>query len=508
MYNLAEKVIDKYKSLKKKAKEALNEHLIEKIKDFLASDFDLLGTDGEDFIVGDVDDKRPPKEWWDACYAEIKKKNPDYTDEQIRKTCGDIYYHKGVRKVMGKSKDFYTEDFVNYLGKFFVKNMEDFTTMEGFLSRSGQFEYPDPKYPNDPSKTIIKIKKWDEPGGVKPAFQEIKLLPMYGSRWNDSHTERDDRLIGFMHDWRFIEPGVVDENGHVLAKQEYFDDIRNLSDLRDPTDLPMSLAFDDATPESEYQYISQLHHGAVSLNKLERDRCSTAGGMPCNSKKIKSTTNQAHDSVSELPGSDGTETKPILKIKKNEEKTMTEDFEEIDDGELTEDTDATNTWGKKLEDCIASGKSKEECQIAIRRQEKAGKETNAKGGKIKADFEAIQKENEELKKKIADMEKAQNNEIKDLVDYVDKLKAKEAKEKEAEMKDMREALTEKLGVKECDFINSLDYKGLKNLMKFEELRPKPKSEKDMEINSSDMSLADFDKRVDELKKNLGWMVIK
>lgn len=619
MYNLAEKVIDKYKSGKRKLKEVLNEHFYQKIADFFQKDVydfpegnekrasemsyeecyrsrlakikkthpDLAEKEQEkmakdrckdraraDLIVEDINDKRPPKEWWDACYATIQKSNPKYTDEQIRKTCGKIYYQMGVRKKMGdfiedldellpsetvkhpgsakawckshglldedgdvgdkcieaminskdksiqtkgklakafktmrkqkkakKKKDFYTEDFVNYLGKFYVKDMEDFTTMQGFLTRSGKFEYPDPEYPNDPSKTITKIKKWDGPGGIKPAFQEIRLLPMYGSRWNDSHTERDDRLIGFMHDWKFIEPGVVDEDGHILAKQEYFDDIRKLSDLRNPTDLPMSLAFDDATPESDYQYISQLHHGAVSLNKVERDRCSTAGGMACNSQEIKSTINQAHDSISGLAGSDGTETKPILKIKKKEEKTMTEDFEQI------EDADDTNTWGKKLEECMASGKSKEECQIAIRREEKAGKETNAKGGNVKADFEALQKENEELKKKIADMQEVQKNKIQDLIEYVDGLKAKEAKQKEAELETIRKDLIEK-GFCE-DAVNKGSYDFLKGFNKLFDTNEKfkPKAEKDM-ITDSDTSLTGFDKRVDELKKNLEWMVIK
>jgi hypothetical protein len=35
---------------------------------------------------------KPPKEWWDKKYAEIKKGNPDYTDEQIRSTVGAIWY--------------------------------------------------------------------------------------------------------------------------------------------------------------------------------------------------------------------------------------------------------------------------------------------------------------------------------------------------------------------------------------------------------------------------------
>lgn len=36
---------------------------------------------------------KPPKEWWDKHYEEVKKGNPSYSDEQARKTVGDIWYH-------------------------------------------------------------------------------------------------------------------------------------------------------------------------------------------------------------------------------------------------------------------------------------------------------------------------------------------------------------------------------------------------------------------------------
>lgn len=57
-------------------------------------------------LSGDAQDKRPPKEWWDNCYATIKKKNPDYTDEQIRGTCGKIWHQTGVREKIGDISEF------------------------------------------------------------------------------------------------------------------------------------------------------------------------------------------------------------------------------------------------------------------------------------------------------------------------------------------------------------------------------------------------------------------
>jgi hypothetical protein len=38
--------------------------------------------------------KRPPKEWWDEKYKEVKEGNPSYSEEQVRKTVGDIWYNK------------------------------------------------------------------------------------------------------------------------------------------------------------------------------------------------------------------------------------------------------------------------------------------------------------------------------------------------------------------------------------------------------------------------------
>lgn len=38
--------------------------------------------------------ERPPKEWWDSMEKEVRQGNPDYSEEQIRKTVGDIWYNK------------------------------------------------------------------------------------------------------------------------------------------------------------------------------------------------------------------------------------------------------------------------------------------------------------------------------------------------------------------------------------------------------------------------------
>lgn len=41
---------------------------------------------------------KPPKKWWDGMKKDVKKKNPDYSDEQIEKTIGDIWHNKLSKK--------------------------------------------------------------------------------------------------------------------------------------------------------------------------------------------------------------------------------------------------------------------------------------------------------------------------------------------------------------------------------------------------------------------------
>jgi hypothetical protein len=36
---------------------------------------------------------QPPKKWFGEMQRDIKKSNPSYSDEQVRKTIGDIWYH-------------------------------------------------------------------------------------------------------------------------------------------------------------------------------------------------------------------------------------------------------------------------------------------------------------------------------------------------------------------------------------------------------------------------------
>ncbi|MFW9872571.1 MAG: hypothetical protein ACFFG0_05660 [Candidatus Thorarchaeota archaeon] len=295
-------------------------------------------------IIEDTEDKRPPKEWWNSCYETIKKKNPNYTDEQIRGTCGKIYHKMGVREKIGDFVDDLDDilpsktvkepgSFREYCGgevtdecierglnsdnksiqakaklaKAFktmraqkkAKKKKDFqvvndfvttdfqvindSTLGGYIVRDGDYEYHAP----DGSITI-KYKDWDN---IQEAYGAINHAIAFGSRNPDSHTERDDKMIGYFDDFKFIPKGTkgptkpyVDEKyNRVWARINTNKHITELSDLQldDLRNLPVSASYDDYG-YGDKQIIGKIHHIAVSLNKNERDRCSTAGGTPCN----------------------------------------------------------------------------------------------------------------------------------------------------------------------------------------------------------------------------------
>ena len=145
-------------------------------------------------------------------------------------------------------------------------------SMNGFITRSGEFDY---------GPAGIKSKKWDN---IKDIFDKTSHFPVFGAKQYGAHTEAYDALIGYAHGWEYFEPNDIDKEGHVYANIELFSDISELSDLKDPSDLPVSIGFIDLG-EGDTQHITKLRHLAVSLNKLEGDRCNTAGGMACSISK-------------------------------------------------------------------------------------------------------------------------------------------------------------------------------------------------------------------------------
>lgn len=143
-------------------------------------------------------------------------------------------------------------------------------TMEGMLTRSGEFDYR-------AEGQGIKIKT---PENLKWIAENTDHVPVFGKRERGSHQESEYSLIGFAHQFTYIPVGEVDDYAHIYGKTELFKDIKDLSDLENPRELPVSFGFDDIG-EGGVQKIIRLHHLAVSLNKIERDRCSTMNGPSC-----------------------------------------------------------------------------------------------------------------------------------------------------------------------------------------------------------------------------------
>ena len=184
------------------------------------------------------------------------------------------------------------------------------TTMDGVITRSGKFKYDDG----------IRIKDW---GNLVEVFKGVDYLPVYGSVRPDSHKEREERLIGFAHDFR-----PDHEKELMYADVEFLDDIKNLSELEDPKDLPVSIAFKDLTPVGAgTSNIAKVHHLAVSLNANEIDRCSSMGGHACTISK---------KTVSERSSSSSNRGDLVKLKKKRDDSIMTKPNEK----EITERQDA------------------------------------------------------------------------------------------------------------------------------------------------------------------------
>ena len=193
----------------------------------------------------------------------------------------------------------------------------DSTTMHGVATRSGKFVYIDG----------VRFKDWDN---IKTVFNLTDHLPVIGSTGNDSHLDIDDRMIGFA--WNFTPNEETEEMEFDL---EYFKDIKELSDLEDPNDLPVSIGFRDLalSGSGTRQIIDKVHHIAVSLNKTEKDRCSASGGTACTvSMKTDSMNSERSSSL---------ETEDLVKLKKKKGDSKMAKQKKEKEEKITEDAVAT-----------------------------------------------------------------------------------------------------------------------------------------------------------------------
>lgn len=176
--------------------------------------------------------------------------------------------------------------------------------LAGYIVRSGAYEYRDP-YTNE---LTIKYKDGEN---LKEVYTNLDHAIAMGSRQADSHVERDDRMIGYFDTFEYVPKGEIGKYGEkdidpkhdrIHAVLHTKEDIEKISDLKEFNALPVSASYDDLG-YADKQIVGKVHHIAVSLNKNERDRCSTAGGSSCNVSLRNDfiTSNiEAHDHTDEV----------------------------------------------------------------------------------------------------------------------------------------------------------------------------------------------------------------
>ena len=403
----------------------------------------------------------------------------------------------------------------------FFDFVDDFPTYFGRITRAGPFKYPDG----------IRHKKYDN---LKELFSRIDHLPLYGSRIYGSHDEDKPttELIGFMHNWV-----LNDNNKDIFSDIEYFKDIKELSDLKNPEDLDISLKFNVADPNSKVQDITELIHGAVSLNKLETNRCASVEGYgSCTTSTKTSDFRDTNDSRlgSESPGSDGNgyyikrdDWFDFMNHDKDSDKTGQPIINQKNIAKV-EDM-GNNPISKEIEECIKSGKTEEECKMEQKRKERTDKE-KVGNEPMKDDvkpikkedfeaFEALVKENEELKVKLEaykDFEEeyvenltVSQKQLKELEDYKEKLEKKEEKRKEKKLAALREDLA-KPPYEACqDFLENHDYEFLKEHKKGLDGMKTIIEAKDTTEGKDFVppSIADFGEKLEKTKERYKWMVM-
>jgi hypothetical protein len=241
---------------------------------------------------------------------------------------------EALKKQLQNSSD-YSDDFVS-----------DMQYFSGPITRAGDFEYPDG----------IKTKDFNN---LQQIFSNHTHLPAF-----DSHNE--NQILGFAHNFR-PDP----KSKYIFSEGYTFQDIENVASvpLTSESKLPVSIRFLDANEGtlSSKQDITDLIHLAISVNRTEVDRCSSAGGNPC---FVRFQDKQDITDFTEL---------------EQEAHTMPKDKEE------------------KEEEEPPKGDKKEESKEDKKKDSLDSKSDFDKEGPIsKSDFDEIRKENANLKKELND----------------------------------------------------------------------------------------------------------
>lgn len=147
--------------------------------------------------------ERPPKEWWDRMEKKVREGNPDYSDEQVRKTVGSIWYHEmstgkkreETKKSEGAKKTSQLNDFI-----------EDIKDLP---------EDKEQDEPVDVNKYIDKLKEDEEDSIDEP--KKLDLTTVHLPDWSasaDQDLRKNLEDLNFAIDflWKPVNVKVMGED--------------------------------------------------------------------------------------------------------------------------------------------------------------------------------------------------------------------------------------------------------------------------------------------------------
>ena len=270
----------------------------------------------------------------EALRAQIKQLQQFLSQEGLPDIVRRIL-QENLKSLHGQLKNMARADFEFYhplIEDMMSRFTDDSVSGKVTLTRGGLFEYDKGVRVAGHDKPV-KAKSYAQLKGLFPRYQH---LPMFGTEYSktkqSAHAEAKETLIGYSHGpWEFD-----DEKQLVSGNWVFFND-----DI-DGDDLPVSIRFYDESSDSDlYQDITGLAHVAVSLDRSERDRCSTAGGHPCRTQLIQSPDLLAGAGmVSDFTSND------------EDDARMADPKDKKDDEETSEDDEEDTSKDKKKDDMV------------------------------------------------------------------------------------------------------------------------------------------------------------
>jgi len=249
---------------------------------------------------------------------------------------------------------------------------DDMRYFSGPITRAGNFEY----------NQGTKIKNYSN---LTEVFDGVSHLPSF-----DSHNE--DQIIGFAYNFT----GNPDTE-QIFSEGYTFNEIEEIADvsLDSDTKLPVSIRFLDANEgtNNPEQNITDLIHLAISVNRTDVDRCSSAGGKPCyvqfqdTKDFIENTLEQVGDFMPE----------DKKKKKEEEEKKPPKDKDDKDE----EDKEDKKKKGSSDQANADEDKDEESKDFAKGKKGKKGKNSKTEN-MIQIDKSVL----EDFSKQLSDLKKA------------------------------------------------------------------------------------------------------